>query len=41
MPLRTSEGASCAPEHVPVPWSPFPESCAAAAERSEEAPCPS
>lgn len=37
--LRTSHGASCAPEYFPVPWSLFPDPCAAVAERSEEAPC--
>ncbi len=38
--LRTSHGASCAPESFAVPWSLFPDPCAAA-ERSEEASCPS
>jgi len=39
MPLRTSNGASCAPEHVSVFQVPSPDACAATADRSEEAPC--
>jgi hypothetical protein len=36
--LRTSHGASCAPEYFPVPWFLVPDPCAAA-ERSEESSC--